>query len=209
MWVEISVLWILVQPQWVILFVRMWVEISRTSSFYGCSSVILFVRMWVEIVMFPTGKLGNTSSSSWGCELKYHHIKLFHGVSLSSSSWGCELKYLFVLFPFRSHPVILFVRMWVEIVLVVLFGMSHNCHPLREDVSWNSKTRKGTRLQSGHPLREDVSWNERFWILSVVVPVILFVRMWVEIHTITLPLQSFSVILFVRMWVEISFQAVF
>ena len=27
--------------------------------------------------------------------------------------------------------------MWVEIVSVVLSGMNHNCHPLREDVSWN------------------------------------------------------------------------
>ena len=78
----------------VILFVRMWVEIS--TSFWYCSTV--------------------SSSSSWGCELKYRSsLDCFrnfchplredvswneryarkYGINYaSSSSWGCELKYV-------------------------------------------------------------------------------------------------------------------
>ena len=55
--------------------------------------VILFVRMWVEMKL-----------SSW---VSWHW--------LSSSSWGCELKYHVPEHTHAKHFVILFVRMWVEI----------------------------------------------------------------------------------------------
>ena len=53
-----------------------------------------------------------------------------------------------------------------------------------------------------HPLREDVSWNTLWWKWLVRHRVILFVRMWVEIQSITLGAPYVIVILFVRMWVE-------
>ena len=34
-----------------------------------------------------------------------------------------------------------------------------DCHPLREDVSWNIQNANWKELGSRHPLREDVSWN--------------------------------------------------
>ena len=56
------------------------------------------------------------SSSSWGCELKWYCFGKEANYIMSSSSWGCELK--FVIYPFSvwNNPVILFVRMWVEII---------------------------------------------------------------------------------------------
>ena len=76
--------------------------------------------------------------------------------------------------------VILFVRMWVEIPVRNVL-VSGQCHPLREDVSWNirvamqmgqlpmSSSSWGCELKYSsqsyssssqcHPLREDVSWN--------------------------------------------------
>ena len=123
--------------------------------------------------------------------------------------------------------VILFVRMWVEMHLPVLWSGRDSCHPLREDVSWNNIV----------------------VFFCIVHSVILFVRMWVEITTFipfnefirsssswgcelkyTMrdsesvthchPLREdvswnvpalnvmvgFVVILFVRMWVEIPFR---
>ena len=55
----------------VILFVRMWVEISFDIILILLYPVILFVRMWVEIsIVQCLGNQQNSSSSSWGCELK-------------------------------------------------------------------------------------------------------------------------------------------
>ncbi len=121
------------------------------------------------------------SSSSWGCELKYVIWDWKSAEFWSSSSWGCELKY----------------SMAIEAVLM-------RCHPLREDVSWNSDSA----------------------VALHIAIVILFVRMWVEISCVSA--QGFMwksssswgcelkfsfkfrcdiesvVILFVRMWVEID-----
>ena len=54
-----------------------------------------------------------------------------------------------------------------------------------------------------HPLREDVSWNVTEFLSRITSPVILFVRMWVEILIPATFFQLCFVILFVRMWVEI------
>ena len=120
------------------------------------------------------------SSSSWGCELKYLYNKISTLKWVSSSSWGCELKYRTT--TTNQHTI---------------------CHPLREDVSWNTKpnfwswikrvilfVRMWVEISSffgwlrdrSHPLREDVSWNICFSsVLAIEFSVILFVRMWVEI----------------------------
>ena len=54
-----------------------------------------------------------------------------------------------------------------------------------------------------HPPREDVSWN-RYTVLSFPpFPVILLVRMWVEMKQAGFQEININVILLVRMWVEI------
>ena len=180
--------------------------------------------MWVEIFCSLRPYILNSSSSSWGCELKYRLVmqdftELRHPLR-EDVSWNVNAT---TVFPFASsHPlredvswnvyglmpyypvvVILFVRMWVEI--------SNLCHSIAN--------------RFGHPLREDVSWNNYIGPSDKWDEVILFVRMWVEIlrsqqerHEdvsssswgcelkYTLSLRFFMtslVILFVRMWVEI------
>ena len=174
----------------------------------GDKGVILFVRMWVEIYLAillslrsPSHPLredvswnmhhtiisspGSSSSSSWGCELKWLLCLSLPRYRSSSSSWGCELKCM------SCH-----------------LRKNYLCHPLREDVSWNT-------------------FSPQVVIFSTVI---LFVRMWVEIkmrcgllrnlpsssswgcelkyRTDTQAETAGVVILFVRMWVEITtFQA--
>ena len=145
------------------------------------------------------------SSSSWGCELKFSGKVAQVTMSKSSSSWGCELKC--VRLPFR-FPC--------------------QCHPLREDVSWNSvrtnllllsvmsssswgcelKLQALCResLQLGHPLREDVSWNVRGVIFRSTLS--KSSSSWgceLKCDCLNLKTAYFNVILFVRMWVEIYF----
>ena len=120
----------------VILFVRMWVEMDYSWVVVNIRRVILFVRMWVEINSYGTKPRNSKSSSSWGCELKLESAQQTLDQLLSSSSWGCELKYLF-----RNAT-----DCW-------------NCHPLREDVSWNTYAIHKSKHSMRHPLREDVSWN--------------------------------------------------
>ena len=75
--------------------------------------------------------------------------------------------------------VILFVRMWVEITKTRSFSLVTR-HPLREDVSWNTRVGRCWNGCGCHPLREDVSWNVMFPTGKLGNTVILFVRMWVE-----------------------------
>ena len=98
----------------VILFVRMWVEMFSFRLYCLMDYVILFVRMWVEMLHTEYISCLQTSSSSWGCELKYSTSVIFARQLWSSSSWGCELK-----------------------CLACSTVSPYHCHPLREDVSWN------------------------------------------------------------------------
>ena len=101
--------------------------------------------------------------------------------SWSSSSWGCELKYGKELSEVWSNAVILFVRMWVEIVALPLFRGENsvilfvrmwveisvhqspvcNLHPVILFVRmWVEMSALSSVPASPcHPLREDVSWN--------------------------------------------------
>ena len=141
MWVEMTDEQIKHIQYLVILFVRMWVEMQMVWLFNGGQDrVILFVRMWVEIYFgrfSPHSKY--LSSSSWGCELKWnrgtnrrnqqgHPLRedvswnvcivspafeiisrhpLREDVSWNNDSYAASLKAV----------VILFVRMWVEMIL--------------------------------------------------------------------------------------------
>ena len=142
------------------------------------------------------------SSSSWGCELKFIRWPILIKITLSSSSWGCELKYsLFQSFSIPPcHPlredvswnigdnmdqlnkiVILFVRMWVEMIYT-----QSKFSSLLSSSSW------GCELKC-----------EILVIVFAILDVILFVRMWVEIWRDNRAIYRSTVILFVRMWVEI------
>ncbi len=101
----------------VILRVRMWIEINYVTEDGVDRNVILRVRMWIEMVKttFDAGKLirhppcedvdwnlltdillaaFDSSSSVWGCGLKYHHYLWHLWLLASSSVWGCGLKSL-------------------------------------------------------------------------------------------------------------------
>ena len=164
----------------VILFVRMWVEMTSlwwytarhwSSSSWGCE-----LKYYIGI----RSARRRVSSSSWGCELKYFRAMMKYSVFLSSSSWGCELKYISWLRKSCTH-VILFVRMWVEIVTPKRYcltkesssswGCELKCPRLLlrlwnfpSSSSWGCELKWlipqwWTRWHLGHPLREDVSWN--------------------------------------------------
>ena len=136
--------------------------------------------MWVEICSFRIPGKGFSSSSSWGCELKWVIVFQVQLRKMSSSSWGCELKYLFfkITQNLIGHPLREDVS-WNK--FAVFFNTSNNGHPLREDVSWNNPFHSCERIFLRHPLREDVSWNTFFVFCNLLPAVILFVRMWVEI----------------------------
>ena len=67
---------------------------------------------------------------------------------------------VFLLDAFLIASVILFMRMWVEIILIVLRVLCSRSHPLYEDVSWNMNLTTGIGYDNSHPLHEDVSWND-------------------------------------------------
>ena len=143
------------------------------------------------------------SSSSWGCELKCSRNWYCRLLGLSSSSWGCELK--------------------------SVSGTSSRCtlcHPLREDVSWNTQNASGSETElvilfvrmwveitsfvwgCRRETSSSSSWGceLKYKILGegvCTLTVILFVRMWVEMTQRMQKVGNPSVILFVRMWVEI------
>ena len=145
--------------------------------------VILFVRMWVEMPFaFSSFSKAMSSSSSWGCELKYarkprdpkliarhplrEDVSWNIGMAVkqsetiaSSSSWGCELKYLR---KSRKDLEAESSSSWgceLKYCNDCAKAIKSNGHPLREDVSWNDLNGFKYMVGASHPLREDVSWN--------------------------------------------------
>ena len=194
-----SVLWRIV-----ILFVRMWVEMPWLSVILYLPRVILFVRMWVEMRM-QSFKCSGTwchplrEDVSWNVLVAIFFSSLISHPLREDVSWNALVVSYTA--SSRCHPlredvswnicfssvlaiefVILFVRMWVEIVTgsgVIGFSMSSS--------SWGCELKYWTLYRSNdrksHPLREDVSWNIGYWWPpSIRENVILFVRMWVEIR---------------------------
>ena len=145
----------------VILFVRMWVEIrtlyGRRVSYTGhplredvswnaaqrggqsSYTVILFVRMWVEI--YPWKNSTTTVTN----------------VILFVRMW---VEISFSRYAVPTQPVILFVRMWVEILFLFRLYLQKS-----SSSSWGCELKlQNSFLQTElnrHPLREDVSWNNR------------------------------------------------
>ena len=164
--------------------------------------VILLVRMWVEIACTFWQFLSRSSSSLWGCELKY----------------DVKIKNCY-------DEVILLVRMWVEIytgpgrvgitkvILLVRMWVEMKCHRQRKSITESSSS-WGCELKClllfrlplllRHPPCEDVSWNTFSSLTVTYIIVILLVRMWVEIFRVWYLASQQSVILLVGMWVEIT-----
>ena len=137
--------------------------------------VILFVRMWVEIPVRNVLVSGQChplrEDVSWNIVCAWCSIKETGHPLREDVSWNKESKYIDE--ELRRHPlredvswntwwrtrkpnrrVILFVRMWVEILSSVFWTLQ-----CREDVSWNNEACCELTLRLSHPLREDVSWN--------------------------------------------------
>ena len=164
MWVEIARLPLMRASSFVILFVRMWVEIPVLRRVGYSGKVILFVRMWVEISLCTDVVQDFLSSSSWGCELKCLlflplFFEIYRHPLREDVSWNALLLTVVVL----DAPVILFVRMWVEIT---------DCFA-------------AFKTSAGHPLREDVSWNlEEYGVNHRCSNMVLLVGRWIEIFLI-------------------------
>ena len=190
------------QLQFVSLFVRLWVEMPQTLHFFTALFVSLFVRLWVEM---------------WNFSTDVEHI--YRQPLREAVSWN------FWVVPFISSFIVsLFVRLWVEIYIseemqysgksasswgcelkygMRVCGLKRKGQPLREAVSWNVKNKVSVGESNRQPLREAVSWNKIFSIWRFIIPVSLFVRLWVEIIPVTITSSTSYVSLFVRLWVEI------
>ena len=146
------------------------------------------------------------SSSSWGCELKYLGTPPDENCTGSHPlredvSWNNSVPLYWK--KKGGHPLREDVSWNIDSFDSSTISLSH---PLREDVSWNVQCQRiflsGAKSSSSwgcelkyyetdygsdrlsHPLREDVSWNAKIYKKKFKRPVILFVRMWVEIFVV-------------------------
>ena len=136
--------------------------------------------MWVEITEQENASVEQRhplrEDVSWNNVYDDLKQKLMGHPLREDVSWNVGFTLLKVRF-----TVILFVRMWVEIMLYLTLFSAPVSHPLREDVSWNVPMVGFASMPTRHPLREDVSWNTASALFLLPPFVILFVRMWVEI----------------------------
>ena len=110
-----------------------------------------------------------------------------------------------VFFVPSGKVVSLFVRLWVEILIVFFVPSGKVSQPLREAVSWNNLDRIARLQALGQPLREAVSWNT---IISQIVTGMICQPLreavsWNEEYNKQRKEQSI-VSLFVRLWVEMA-----
>ena len=138
--------------------------------------------MWVEIYMRFSCASDNLSSSSWGCELKclcFFTAPRFISVILFVRMWVEMLLEKWMWFWFC---VILFVRMWVEILTRFLRMSGNNVILFVRmwvemlDLGAQHYRTDGSSSSWGCELK----WDNRVdrWDGGTVI---LFVRMWVEI----------------------------
>ena len=163
MWIEIRQFQIYISHQVVILYMRMWIEILPVVTAWYLSRVILYMRMWIEIFhqsIYTQPILVILYMRMW-IEMIQNPEILQIG-DASSSIWGCELKYGVFL-------------SWYHI---------HIGHPLYEDVNWNSTEVFANDPYFRHPLYEDVNWNICRIRIDGSCPVILYMRMWIEMELV-------------------------
>ena len=134
-----------------------WNELQLFAD--GGTGVILYMRMWIEMC--------------W-----YHSNPAQQGVILYMRMWIEIEPCPVILFP---DLVILYMRMWIEMLTALALYSAGICHPLYEDVNWNSLT----------------------FLLIFLSSVILYMRMWIEMSLLLLSADRCIVILYMRMWIEI------
>ena len=138
LWVEISGACLKCCKILVSLFVRLWVEIKIDVIPFSFVQVSLFVRLWVEI-----SHLANTSMTrhrqplreavSWNT-YPYNYVVLSNGQPLREAvSWNDEFQS-----ESNHYCVSLFVRLWVEMLVILRQLSTMVSQPLREAVSWNT-----------------------------------------------------------------------
>lgn len=93
-------------------------------------AVILYARMWIEMLSRQaTAWKASWSSSVRGCGLKWSMSKGSITYLSSSSSWGCGLKFWHSYAMWVFLFVILLARRWIEISLSVSFLLMTFGHP--------------------------------------------------------------------------------
>ena len=108
-------------------------------------------------------------------------IRKFYAELLSASSWGCELKCKKIGRWISDDFVSLFVRLWVEMTLLIAFWEN-----AESASSWGCELKyvcySYSYSKRSQPLREAVSWNTGIPVMGVIAEIVsLFVRLWVEI----------------------------
>ena len=99
------------------------------------------------------------SSFVRGCGLKYAIACRKGKCREPSFVQGCGLKLRKILLRPHDILVILYARMWIEILSFQSRSHTGAGHPLCEDVDWNNQCFPGRTISKSHPLCEDVDWN--------------------------------------------------
>ena len=161
LWVEIISIEPMQSPtRPVSLFVRLWVEITLFFARGFSHQVSLFVRLWVEIPRLSRNFWTDNcqplrEAVSWNAAAPYGRFLYMGSQPLREAvSWNIEITY-----NVTEQVVSLFVRLWVEILLILVILETNYCQPLREAVSWNVNSINTELANCGQPLREAVSWN--------------------------------------------------
>ena len=71
MWIEMFLCLKISRSAYVILYMRMWIEMLPNLLLLPCETVILYMRMWIEMQHLLPLPGSASSSSIWGCELKW------------------------------------------------------------------------------------------------------------------------------------------
>ena len=185
------------------LFVRLWVEMIPPRFTAVSSFVSLFVRLWVEIKSRKEqkphpGRQPLREAVSWNNSANIIRIYRFRQPLREAVSWNTA-----TFISTDGHYVSLFVRLWVEIIILMLFlkrGIVSLFVRLWVEIplpraievctlsasSWGCELKYLRRIKHG-----------KTYCVS------LFVRLWVEIFSRQIMNDLLLVSLFVRLWVEI------
>ena len=184
------------------LLVRLWIEICITVPPFWQPVVSLLVRLWIEMLLTSQVQDSCRSASLWGCELKYigqsaHHIFL-RQPPCEAVNWNNK-----ILSGSAILIVSLLVRLWIEMLLMVVYCHSgrgqppceavnwnpeaiapeieKRSQPPCEAVNWNVSVRFGKNRRYCQPPCEAVNWNVKYWASLFTTLVSLLVRLWIEI----------------------------
>ena len=152
--------------------------------------------------------LAKLSRSTWACELKCFLVISTSCKTTSRSTWACELKCIVLVEIIPVFAVTLHVSVWVEIQCPLKLCDSIYRHAPRERVSWNLIIMKYLRIlfasRSTWACELKCCQNIQVQVLNHVT---LHVSVWVEMKTLLIWVNRYSVTLHVSVWVEIHFKS--